>query len=66
MVEMLQYEFIRTALGGTLAVGVVCAMLGVYVVLRRIVFVGATLAQISSVGIALGLLTGWSPNALSL
>lgn len=66
MLEMLQYEFIRIALGGTLAVGVVCALLGVYVVLRRIVFVGATLAQISSVGIALGLLTGWSPNALSL
>jgi ABC-type Mn2+/Zn2+ transport system permease subunit len=66
MIEMLQYSFIRTALGGTLAIGAVCAFLGVYVVLRRMVFVGATLAQISSAGIALGILTGWSPNALSL
>lgn len=66
MIEMLQYSFIRTALGGTLAIGAVCAFLGVYVVLRRIVFVGATLAQISSAGIALGILTAWSPNALSL
>lgn len=66
MIEMLQYPFIRTALLGTAAIGVVCAFLGVYVVLRRIVFVGATLAQISSAGIALGILTGWSPNALSL
>lgn len=66
MIEMLDYPFIRTALLGTTAVGAVCAFLGVYVVLRRIVFVGATLAQISSAGIALGILTGWSPNALSL
>ena len=66
MIEMLQYAFIRTAPGGTAAIGVVCAFLGVCVVLRRIVFVGATLAEISSVGIALGILTGWSPNALSL
>jgi ABC-type Mn2+/Zn2+ transport system permease subunit len=66
VIEMLQYAFIRTALGGTAAIGLVCAFLGVYVVLRRIVFVGATLAEISSVGIALGILTGWSANALSL
>lgn len=66
MIEMLQYPFIRTALVGTAVIGVVCAYLGVFVVLRRIVFVGATLAQISSAGIALGILTGWSPNALSL
>ena len=66
MIEMLQYGFIRTALFGTLAIGVVCAYLGVYVVLRRIVFVGATLAQISSAGIALGILTGVNPNVISL
>lgn len=66
MIEMLQYDFIRTALLGTTAIGIVCAYLGVYVVLRRIVFVGATLAQISSAGIALGILTGWNPNAWSL
>jgi ABC-type Mn2+/Zn2+ transport system permease subunit len=66
VIEMLQYGFIRTALLGTLVIGAVCAYLGVYVVLRRIVFVGATLAQISSAGIALGILTGWNPNVVSL
>jgi ABC-type Mn2+/Zn2+ transport system permease subunit len=66
VIEMLQYGFIRTALSGTLVIGVVCAYLGVYVVLRRIVFVGATLAQVSSAGIALGILTGWNPNVVSL
>lgn len=50
----------REALYGTLVVAVTCALLGVYVVLRRIVFVGAALAELSSMGIALGLwLTGF-------
>jgi zinc transport system permease protein len=43
----------RDALYGSLVIALACSVLGVYVVLRRIVFVGATLAQISSAGIAL-------------
>jgi len=35
------------------ATGAVCGFLGVYVVLRRIIFVSATLTQISSFGVAL-------------
>src|SRR5919112_386764 len=45
----------KDALYGALVIGVACSALGVYVVLRRIVFVGAALAQLSSAGIALGL-----------
>ena len=45
----------RDALYGALVIGVACSALGVYVVLRRIVFVGAALAQISSAGIALAM-----------
>jgi zinc transport system permease protein len=41
------------ALVGALIIAVTGAVLGVYVVLRRIVFVGAALAQLSSAGIAL-------------
>ena len=48
----------REALYGALVIAVACAVLGVYVVLRRIVFVGAALAQISSAGIALALWLG--------
>jgi len=48
----------RDALYGALVIGVTCAVLGVYVVLRRIVFVGAALAQLSSAGIALSLFLG--------
>jgi ABC-type Mn2+/Zn2+ transport system permease subunit len=45
----------REALYGALVIAVACSVLGVYVVLRRIVFVGAALAQLSSAGIALAM-----------
>lgn len=45
----------RDALYGALVIALACSVLGVYVVLRRIVFVGAALAELSSAGIALGL-----------
>jgi zinc transport system permease protein len=45
----------REALYGALVIGLACSVLGVYVVLRRIVFVGAALAELSSAGIALAL-----------
>ena len=49
----------RDALYGTLIFAITCGVLGVYVVLRRIIFVGAALAQLSSAGIAFALwLTG--------
>ena len=43
----------RDALYGALVIALVCSTLGVYVVLRRIVFVGASLAQMSTLGIAI-------------
>lgn len=63
---MFRDSFMQMALLASLVVGVVCAYLGVYVVLRRIVFVGAALAQVSSAGVGLALLTGVNPAALSL
>src|SRR5690349_4080545 len=48
----------KDALYGALVIGLACSVIGVYVVLRRIVFVGAALAQISSAGIALALWLG--------
>lgn len=48
----------RESLYGALVIAIACSVIGVYVVLRRIVFVGAALAQISSAGIALALWLG--------
>lgn len=48
----------REAWYGALVIGLACSVLGIWVVLRRIVFVGAALAQLSSAGIALALWAG--------
>lgn len=48
----------RQALYGALLIALTCSVIGVWVVLRRIVFVGAALAQMSSAGIALALFLG--------
>ncbi len=45
-------------IAGSVLVAATCAFLGVYVVLKRVVFVGVSLAQISSAGIALAFLVG--------
>jgi len=41
------------ALAGSVLVGVVCAFLGVHIVSRRVVFLGAVLTQVSVVGLTL-------------
>ena len=54
-------EFMRRALFSGLLVSGVCAFLGMYVVLRRMVFLGVALSQMSSAGVALSLLTNTAP-----
>lgn len=54
-------EFMRRALVSGLLVSGVCAFLGMYVVLRRMVFLGVALSQMSSAGVALALLTNTAP-----
>ncbi|MCX8052877.1 MAG: metal ABC transporter permease [Armatimonadetes bacterium] len=66
MLDAFREPFVRTALIGGLIVGAVCAYLGVHVVLRRIVFVGAALAQVSSAGVGLALFAGLNPSITSL
>jgi len=53
MLQLLGEKFVHDALIAALLVAVVCSYLGVFVVLKRIVFVGAALAEISSLGAAL-------------
>jgi len=51
----------RHALAAGALAAAMCSYVGVYVVLKRIVFVGITLAELSSAGVALALLLGFSP-----
>lgn len=48
----------REALYGALVIAFVCSALGVWIVLRRIVFVGAALAQLSTLGISISVFLG--------
>jgi ABC-type Mn2+/Zn2+ transport system permease subunit len=56
--EMFQQDFMLNVLAGTMIVAAICSYLGVFIVLRRAVFVGAALAQVSSLGVALALFAG--------
>ncbi len=56
VLEPLQYAFMQRALLGTVAIGILCAVLGTFVVLRKIAFIGEGLAHGSLAGLAIGYL----------
>jgi ABC-type Mn2+/Zn2+ transport system permease subunit len=57
LVEVLRPGFLlRDAMVASVLVGVVCPLVGVYFVLRRMVFLGVALPQLSAAGIAFALL----------
>lgn len=66
MLSIFGDSFMHIALAAGIVVGAICAYLGVQVVLRRIVFVGAALAQVSSAGVGLAMLAGKNPSLVSL
>ncbi len=61
MIELLQFEFMQRALVMATVTGALCAVIGVYVVLRSMSFIGAGIAHASFGGVALGLFTGLDP-----
>ncbi|RPI92638.1 MAG: metal ABC transporter permease [Chloroflexi bacterium] len=56
LLEPLQYEFIQRGMIAAVLVGIVCAVVGTYVVLRGMAFFGDALAHTILPGIALGYL----------
>lgn len=57
LVEMLGPDFLlRNALVGSVLVGLVCPLVGVYFVLRRMIFLGVALPQLSAAGVAFAFL----------
>jgi ABC-type Mn2+/Zn2+ transport system permease subunit len=59
LVEPLQYEFITRAMLAAVIVGVVCSILGVYVVLRGMAFLGDAMAHTILPGVVVAFLLGW-------
>jgi len=61
MLEALQYEFMRNALMAGLLAAVACGIIGVYVVVKKIVFISGGIAHASFGGIGLGYFLGINP-----
>lgn len=58
---MLQYTFMQNAFVVSFFIGILCPLIGVFLVLRRYSLIGDTLAHASLTGITLGLVSGVSP-----
>lgn len=62
MLDVLGYTFMQRALLASVLIGTVTAVIGVYVVLRGMAFIGAGVAHASFGGVALGFLLGVNPT----
>lgn len=58
LIEIFSERFIQVGLAASLILGSVCAYLGVFLILKRIVFVGAALSQMAAVGVVAGHVIG--------
>ncbi len=63
MFELLQYEFFRNALIGIVIVSLVSAVIGTYIVTRRMVFISGGITHACFGGLGLGYWLGVSPLA---
>ena len=61
MFDILTYTFMQRALVAGTIIGVLCAIIGVYAVLKGLSFMGAGISHSSFGGVALGLLLGVNP-----
>lgn len=61
MIEALQYEFMRNALIAAMLASIACGIVGVYVVVKRIVFISGGIAHAAFGGIGLGYFLGINP-----
>lgn len=64
--EILQYTFFQNALIGTLLISVVAAIIGTYIVIRRMLFIAGGLTHASFGGLGIGYYTGISPTLSAL
>ncbi len=60
LLEPFQYPFMQTAALASMLVGITCATLGVYVVLRRMAFIGDALSHTVLPGLVIAYLNQWN------
>lgn len=61
MLEIFQYSFMQRALIAALIIGIVSPLIGTFIVLRRLSFIGDTLSHTALAGVALGIIVGINP-----
>lgn len=66
MLDLLAYDFMQRSLLAAAMVGGLCSIIGVFVVLRGLAFVGAGTSHAAFAGVALGYLMGWPPLLLAV
>ena len=66
MIDVLAYDFMQRSLLAAALVGAVCSVIGVFVVLRGLAFVGAGTAHAAFAGVALAYLIGLPPLPLAV
>jgi ABC-type Mn2+/Zn2+ transport system permease subunit len=62
---MLEPAFMQLALIAAIATGASLSLMGVYLVIRRMVFIGLVLANAATMGSAIGQALGWTPELVS-
>ncbi|MEQ1846192.1 MAG: metal ABC transporter permease, partial [Nitrospira sp.] len=66
MLDLLAYDFMQRSLLAAAMVGGLCSVIGVFVVLRGLAFVGAGTSHAAFAGVTLGYLMGWPPLLLAI
>lgn len=64
--NILREPFLQAALLAGAISAVACAYLGVFVILKRVVFMGIALSEIAALGVAVGLFIGINPMASAI
>ncbi|MFA6235626.1 MAG: metal ABC transporter permease [Bacteroidota bacterium] len=66
MIELLSHTFMQRALIEAILIGGICAVIGVYVVLNGLSFIGAGISHSTFAGVVIGLLLGIDPLITAL
>ncbi len=66
MLELLQYGFMQRALMAGAIIGILCPLIGIFLVLRRMSMIGNSLAHVALSGVAAGFVTGIYPLVMAL
>jgi zinc transport system permease protein len=66
MLELLHYDFMQRALIAGMIIGILCPLIGIFIVLRRMSLIGDSLSHVALSGVAAGVLVDIYPLGMAL